>query len=351
MTEGANQLTSRATFAAGPRPPVAAPQFLAFVSAFERLGYDTEALLVACGLQKSALADPDGQIPCAECGRFIGRALAVRPMANPGVRLGAATPTGTFPLLDYLALSSDDVGQAFKQVARYLRLVSAPLLIEVYEDDDPARIQYFPIDPTDRFSIEYSVTLHVFRAREETDGRAQPAFVSLMHTPDDPREVEQILGCPVHANAPWAGVAFSREAWRQPLRRPDPILRGVLQQHADEVLARLPAVDGIALDVRRAIVARAVHGDARLETVARDLAVSPRTLQRRLASAGSSFEELADRVARELAEKHLRESSLAIAEVAYLIGYSEPAAFNRAVKRWTGMTPQAFRRAARALPG
>lgn len=112
-------------------------------------------------------------------------------------------------------------------------------------------------------------------------------------------------------------------------------------------MSRVPAADGIPLEVRRAIVSRVVRGEARLETVARDLAVSPRTLQRRLATGGSSFEALVDDATREIAEKHLRASSLSLAEIAYLLGYSEPAAFSRAFKRWTGTTPHAFRRAAR----
>ena len=347
MTDGAKQLTSRATSSGGTGPFIPAQQFRAFVDAFERLGYHVDALLAAAGLRRTDLFDPDALVPSSACGDFIGRALHTRPLANIGVRLAAATPTGTFALLDYLALTSADVGEAFRRVAQYIRLASAPMAIEIAEDADPIELRYVLNNPNDRFSAEYGATLHVLRAREETGGRAHAEFASFTHMPDDVDEVEQILGCSVHTRAPWAGLAFSRETWQLPLLRPDAVLGGVLKQHADEVMAKLPAIEGIALDVRRAVVARAVRGRADLETVSRDLAMSPRTLQRRLAAAGSSFEELSDGVTREIAEKHLRESRLAIAELAYLLGYSEPAAFNRAFKRWTGTTPQAFRRAAR----
>lgn len=348
MTDGANRLTPRATFPADPRPPMPASQFRVFVEAFDRLGYDTTQLLRSCGVGRTTLADPDGLIPCSTSGDFIARALAARPMANVGVRLASVTPTGAFPLLDYLALTSDDVGQAFKRVARYFRLVNAPMLLDVCEGAEPVQLRYVTNTPHDTFSVEYSATLHVLRMREETGDQAHPEFVSLTHVPDDVVEIERIVGCPVRVKAPWAGLAFSVEAWRHPLRRPDAVLRSVLEQHADEVLARVPASDGIALDVRRAIASRVVRGDARLEMVARDLAVSPRTLQRRLAAAGSSFDELVRDITRESAEKHLRESALSIAEISYLVGYSEPAAFHRAFRRWTGTTPQAFRQAARA---
>jgi AraC-like DNA-binding protein len=79
--------------------------------------------------------------------------------------------------------------------------------------------------------------------------------------------------------------------------------------------------------------------------------MSSRTLQRRLSSLGLSYHELLDAVRRETAEKCIAESRLSIGEVAYLVGYSEPAAFHRAFRRWTGLTPQAFRQHRRTHRG
>ena len=348
MTAGANQMTSRATTTTEGGPPSPAGQVRAFVDAFERLGCEVEPILAAVGLRRSALDDPDALIPCAQVGGFMSRASRARFLPNLGVRLATVTPNGSFPVLDYLAGTCDDVRQAFEQVAQYLHLGGAPVSIDVSEDEDPVRVRYLPHPPAGRFAIEYTVTLHVFRLRDETDNRARVEYVSFTHQPDDPAEIERLIGCPVRVLAPWAGFALSRDAWRQPLRRRDPVLHAMLERHAGDLSARLPALDGIALDVRRAIVSRTSPAETRLDTVARELALSPRTLQRRLAASGWSFDALVDQTCREIAEKHLSESVLSIAEIAYLLGYSEPAAFHRAFKRWTGATPQAFRGAARA---
>jgi AraC-like DNA-binding protein len=80
-----------------------------------------------------------------------------------------------------------------------------------------------------------------------------------------------------------------------------------------------------------------------MRTVARQLAMSGRTLQRRLAAEGVSYQQLLDDTRKEAAGRLLIESTLAIAEVAYLVGYSEPAPFHRAFRRWYGVTPEAFR--------
>jgi AraC-like DNA-binding protein len=133
-----------------------------------------------------------------------------------------------------------------------------------------------------------------------------------------------------------------------PLRRRDPILREMLEQQAGAAAA-MPDIDGGALEVRRALTARLARGQTDIDDIARDLGTSSRTLQRRLSTAGLSYQELLDGVRRDTAERYIAKTSLSIGEVAYLLGYSEPAAFHRAFKRWHDVTPQAFREQSRRV--
>src|SRR5262249_48890495 len=87
----------------------------------------------------------------------------------------------------------------------------------------------------------------------------------------------------------------------------------------------------------------AASNDTRIETIARRLATSPRTLQRRLSSEGLSYQKLLDDWRKDSARRHLSSSALSIGEIAYLLGFAEPAPFHRAFKRWFGVTPHAFR--------
>jgi AraC-like DNA-binding protein len=100
--------------------------------------------------------------------------------------------------------------------------------------------------------------------------------------------------------------------------------------------------------VRRQIVRLARDGEPSLEKVAEALHVSPRTLRRRLQERDRQFRTLRDDTLRRLAEDHLRDPRLQLAEVALLLGYSEQSAFTRAFRRWTGETPAAFRKRPRA---
>jgi len=117
----------------------------------------------------------------------------------------------------------------------------------------------------------------------------------------------------------------------------------LLERQANHILSGLPRTDDVSVKVRRALALLVAGGDTTIGRVARDLGTSRRTLQRRLASAGVSYQDLLDEARREAAERYLSESPLSIAELAYLLGYSEPSAFHRAFKRWFGQSPLAFR--------
>jgi hypothetical protein len=220
------------------------------------------------------------------------------------MRIAAETPIGAFPLIDYLVVTSENVGEGVKRLARYFRLVDAPYMLAVREDEDPIRILFE--SPVSSFSIEFGIPLTVLHLREETENRLCPVFASFAHHLDDAGEIERKLWCPVHQNAAWSGIALSRESWWLPLRRRDPILRKVLEQHADQITTHWPVARGVALDVRRALSSRIAKGDVQIQSVAPSLAISVRSLQRRLAAAGVTYQELVDLTRQEAGYSYLR---------------------------------------------
>ena len=347
MTASANPLIPDATRISPAQAPGTGPglDIRALIEALGRFGYDQERLLSVVGLHRADLENPDLRVSCAVYGAIVGRALEEGRITKLALKLAADTPFGATPLLDYLVLTADCVGDGFKQLGRYLRLVGVPTTFEFHEDEDPIRV--LVEHPGFPFGIEYTLSLAVFHFRRETDDQLRFTMASFAHRPDDVSEFERLLACPVHAEALRSGLSVSREGWRLPLRRRDPILRGVLESHADGIAARLPTLTGVALEVRQAVASRVVGGDIRIGAVARQLTTTPRTLQRRLAAIGMSYQELVDSARREAAERLLGDPALVIAEVAYLLGYSEPAAFHHAFKRWTADTPHAYREAKR----
>jgi AraC-like DNA-binding protein len=162
--------------------------------------------------------------------------------------------------------------------------------------------------------------------------------------PDDSTAMQRVLGCRVRAGASSNCLTVPVESWGLPLRRRDSLLRRLLETQADQILVHLPERTGLAEQVQRALTRCLDAGNHGIDGIARQLAMSSRTLQRRLASEGVSYQQLLDAARKEAARRYLGEPSLAIGEVAYLVGYSEPAPFHRAFKRWYGVTPEVFRR-------
>lgn len=345
MAARANSLTEHVTGA--PSPPGTAWSMPArdarvFLESLDRLGYDAGSLRAAAGLTAADLEDPDARIPCDAIGTMVSRAQQQRFTPNLGLELARGTPIGAYPLLDYLVVTSETVAAGVQQLARYQRLVGNPVALDV-ADDAEGQIRVRMDEGAPPFSVEFVSALMVLHFRAETHGRFEVAHISFQHTPDDVDGFQRTLGCAVRPASAWNGLTVPRGAWQLPLRRRDPVLRHVLEAHAEDVLARVPARTGLARDVQRALTARVAGRDTRVGAIARELAMSARTLQRRLAGEGVSYQQLLDDARMQAAARYLQEPSLAICEVAYLVGYSEPAPFHRAFKRWYGMTPEIFR--------
>jgi AraC-like DNA-binding protein len=129
----------------------------------------------------------------------------------------------------------------------------------------------------------------------------------------------------------------------------DPMLLGILTRAADELVKKTPDDPLITSQVRRVLHVALRGGEAHVDGVAKQLGMTGRSLQRRLEEEGTTFNKLREQVRRELAQRFL-DDGLAIAEISFLLGFSEPSAFFRAFKRWTGKTPLESRRAVPAYP-
>ena len=343
MTADAVNVTRRAMSHGVPMQP--AGQLRAYSEALARIGFDTDALLALAAVPRSVLDDPDGVVPCTAFDLVYQAALAERRMPNLAAHLGWNVAMGTFPLLDYLVLSTDTVGDALRQLQRYFHLTGSPGTLEIAEDSEGVRLIVQP--GTDGFAAQLTPAIVIHHLRDESEQRLRVSHVSLVREPEDRRDLERLVGCAVSAPASWSGVEFPRATLSVRMRRRDPVLRRVLEGQA--VSSQRSAVglkgDGLVAQLRALVVSRLGRGVPDIAEASRQLDMAPRTLQRHLAAEGVSFTELIDMTRREAAERLLSDRSLAVSEIGYVVGFSEPSAFHRAFRRWYGMTPQEYRAA------
>ena len=195
---------------------------------------------------------------------------------------------------------------------------------------------------------EFALAAALKFAREGTGADITPLQVSFAHAaPEDESEHRRFFRRPVRFGVGSNSMILSAVDAARPMQAADEALASIVRRRLDKVLAErdLQGSGPLSGRVRRMMVEHLGETTLTPETVARALAVSRRTLSRRLADEGTSFRDILDEVRREFACALLQDRSLSIADVAFFLEYSEPAAFNRSFRRWTGQTPSAFRSA------
>jgi AraC-like DNA-binding protein len=154
---------------------------------------------------------------------------------------------------------------------------------------------------------------------------------------------ERMFAVPIVWGAPVSRLIFEDAVLARPLPHHDVVLQEVVSRSADALLAALATRDTWSARTREAVAALLRDSSADITRVAKVLGASQRTLQRRLASEGQTFESLLDQVRYEMAAAFLADEQRSIAEVAWLVGFHELSAFYRAFRRWSGRTPAEYR--------
>ena len=195
-----------------------------------------------------------------------------------------------------------------------------------------------------RLSNEQSVAAVAQISREVCEREFQLEAVYFRHpSPGDTALHEAHFGCPVNFSADRDALEVSEAMLDAPNRLGDAGVATFFDSHLDKQLEELDHAPELPIRVRREVSRSLSQGVPTMSAVAGTLGMSGRTLQRRLAEEGHTFQELVDAARRELAERLLRVTDYSLAEVAFMTGFSDQSAFTRAFRRWAGQTPRSYR--------
>jgi AraC-like DNA-binding protein len=310
-------------------------------------GVRPEDLYAAVALDPSVLQDPDNRIPFARLVQLYEKAAELTGDKDFGLHLGEHVDVKVFDIVGYSALNSATLGEAFDRVARYHSIWTDGAVFKVEVSKPTTAIIYRYVDGSivkHRQDSEMTLASVASLCRVLVDRNWTPMSVEFKHSePVDTSEHSRLFRCPVSFSAPLNKLVFDSKSLALPIEHADAGLCRMLDRHAVELLAKFPPRDTV-IDNARTIITRELNGgNPSLERVAAQLGLSERTLQRKLQELGTSHNDLVEQIRRELAMRYLKEPEMAICEVAYLTGFSEPSSFHRAFKRWTGVTPKEFR--------
>ena len=161
--------------------------------------------------------------------------------------------------------------------------------------------------------------------------------------PPDARDYVEAWGVPVQFNAGENAILYPREVLEMPLVGADSNLHGILARHAEQLLQELPPLSDLSSRVRLLLSKQLGTGDTSLSHTAKQLAMAPSTLRRHLKQEGKTHREILDELRLQTALRHLKDRRLPVSEIAFLLGFGEVSAFDKAFKRWTGKRPSELR--------
>ena len=311
-------------------------------------GIALEPLIREAGLTRQQLDDPHASMTVRDQIKFLNLTAAALQDDLLGFHLAQMPDLRAIGLLYYLLASSETLLEGLQRIARYSTIVNQGIVQTCVHGTTELSMsfRYQGVGRhLDRHQIECWTAGLVRICRELTGLRLAPSRVRMVHQRGEVQgtTLSNFFGVNVEFGAPVDDVAFPGRFAEARIRSADPYLNKLLLDYCEDALSHRRRADTFRASFENAIAPLLPHGKANVEAVAQQLAVSARTLARRLSEEGASFSDVLERLRNDLAARYLAEKEFGIAQVAWLLGYQETSAFSRAFKRWTGTAPREMR--------
>lgn len=261
------------------------------------------------------------------------------------ILVGQAISMESFEVPLFAATCSPNLNVAARRIAQHKKLIG-PMKLSVTESETETVLEFiWPPDVTPPQSLSMTeLVFWVALVRLTTRAPIRPVRVNTPDLPEDAAAYQDYFGVRVRRGAGYA-VAFSARDALRPFLTANDAMWEFFEPELRRRLSELEAGTTVAERVRASLLELLPAGNGSMEGVAHDLAMSTRTLQRRLKGEGTTFQAILDSTRESLARHYLSESELSAGEISFLLGYEDPRSFYRAFRAWTGQTPQLVRAA------
>lgn len=314
------------------------------------LGGDPKALQEQFSLSDAKLGQPEGRISIPRFMRMGYTAIELTGRPDLGIEMGKQVKIPLLGLTGFLAMTAKDVESAFTVMAHYERLSSTNCRGQssFYLEDGKGISCFYSISPYNEFNLFVvdSVLSSQAKIIEWMCGRsgAVERVEVEFEAPTYAAAYEDYFGCPVLFGQERNALVIKSEALNWPLLQHDKNAFLNLQKICDERLVQVTRDRSLSEKVMDEISPLLEGQTPSIEQVADSLGMPPWTLRRKLQEQNTSFQNLLNDTRKSLAESYMKDTDLAIGEIAYLLGFSSPTAFQRAFKRWTDESPGQYRK-------
>lgn len=342
-----------------PSPTIAAGYPRGLLDFAASKGADREALLARAGIEAEALAHQDHRVSVAKYVALFKAAAEMTGIPAIALEYGKAVRMQEISIVGLICEACETVLDVPKQLNRYATLVvdedrGEPATLMrgaarnggVWIEGPSALFSENPVIAEAEFARLVWNTRVMFANTPEFQKLKYPRVVHFMHkAPTYAAEHERIFGAPVVFESDWNAMQIDPEflALKQP-----PVNRyvfAVLSERAELLLKSFEATKTMRGRIESVLMGILHTGEASMDAVADKLGQSRQTLYRNLKDEGVTYEQVLDELRHKLALHFLNGKKVSVNETAYLVGFSDPASFSRAFKRWTGVSPREVRSA------
>ena len=309
------------------------------------LGCDPEPLFRSAGFAVAQFDDADARIPYLAASRLIARCTEATACEHFGLLVGQRAGPSSLGVAGFLLRAAPDVKTALQDLVRHLGLHDDGGVPFVETAGEVSLLGYSIQQPGTQasgqiYDLSMAIGCNIMRALCGETWRANEVLFA-RRRPDDPRPYERFFQAPLRFDAEQSAVVFPNRWLEHRPASADPLLHRHLEGEANALHARQHA--DVAHDLRRLLHRLLSTRKTSIASVARQLGVHERTLNRRLRAEGTTFQREYEEVRYTVALQMLADSRMTLAQIAAALDYADASAFNRAFKRWAGITPAQWR--------
>ncbi|MEA5258876.1 AraC family transcriptional regulator [Arcicella aquatica] len=316
----------------------------------QQRGAEYNVLCEKVGLTADMLQDPDARLPIRKVQELWKEAVEMTGDEHLALHIGESINTVAVGILAYVMMHCPTLGKALEKLCQYQDIVCDGSKTEFYIKDDLAYVTLTQLSedmlyPQYAFESELSIYNEAVKGML---GRALPLHAVHFNYPAySPHlseyqrifKTEQVL-----FESDITGIVFDKKYLDYPILNANPNLFPLFDKHAQSILSSLKQDNSIKEKVKKEILDGLKGEEPSLFNISRNLGIGLRSLQMKLKEEGVTFQQLLDDIRKNLAVQHLQETHLSTTDIAYLLGYSEPSVFFRSFKKWTGYTPNVYRK-------
>jgi AraC-like DNA-binding protein len=306
-------------------------------------------LLNRAGVSESDIDNRRRRIAAMAQGKLLEYAAETLKDSEFGLHLALQANPREAGLLFYVASAAEDIGDALALAARYCRIVNEAVRLKLIPSPEGLTIEIKFVGVPRHFSwqnIEFIIAATIKGLREMAGRDFRPTRVgfTLAREPDR-AEFERFFGCPVAFSGSADHFSLSNETLAIPLINRDQHLLETLRPVCDEAAKERNTTYGtLRSSVENEVQKLLPHGKANRQRVAKALGLTERTLTQKLGEENTSYNDVVDHLRRSLALEYIKEASVSVAQIAWLLGYEGATSFSHAFARWTGRSASEARR-------